>query len=62
MTDQPAGPPTETKSSRTWLIVLIVVVVLCCLCLVGGGLIWALWTYGDQWFGLTLLRLAFGLA
>jgi len=53
MTDQPIGPTTETKSSRTWLIVLIVVVVLCCLCLVAGGAIWALWTYGDKWFGLT---------
>lgn len=57
MTEEIAAPPSgqvePKKSSRTWIIVLVVVLVLCCLCVVLIAVGWALWTYGDEWFGLS---------
>ncbi len=51
------GTPMEEKQggSKAPLIIVIVLVGLCILSLICGGLIWALWTYGDQIFGLAAL-------
>jgi Mg/Co/Ni transporter MgtE len=43
----------DGSSSRRWLVALIAVLVVGCLCLLIAGAGWALWTYGDQWLGLT---------
>jgi len=48
----------EPKRRNTGLIIAIVVLFLLCLCCALAGAIWALWTYGDQIFGLALQGLA----
>ena len=58
----PVAPPPEipmdeprAKNNNTVLIIVIVVLVLlCCCCLVLAGVIWAAWTYGDQFLYYSL--------
>ena len=49
----PSPPPymePPRRRSNVWTIVLIVLVILLCCCVLMAGLVWYLWTYGDQIF------------
>ena len=57
MTEEYAPPqisnePPQKKSNVPLIITILVLVLLCCCC-VTLGILWSLWTYGDQWFDLT---------
>ena len=43
----------KKKSNTVLIVILVVLVLLCCCCVVGPGLVWFTWTYGDQIFGIT---------
>jgi hypothetical protein len=55
MSNQMGGQPAGRNNT---LLIVVVVIVLLCLCCGGAAAAWALWTYGDVWFGATgtLLR------
>jgi len=47
--------PTSSEGqpkSRNWLVVVVAVVVFCCLCGLCSLLLWYLYAFGDQLFGL----------
>ena len=52
----PITPVVEDQKRSNTLIIVIAVIVLvmlfCCCAIVGA--VWALWTYGDQWFNITV--------